>query len=304
MNKLFYVKFHRPFGTQAELFLGNDVEQHGEHLIFSAKTFIAEALRDYASDLGEPTKRNSPLPEHADWDSEATPLLDEDGKTKYNHYVGQLGWIHTLSRYDLSVARSMLSKYLSRPRTVHMNMVTHVYGWLRKHPDLGIAMDGRDPIGLPEYDEGLRKSLIGEYDPEPQEVNPYDPEPLGPVYELWGAYDSDWASCEESRRSVSGVIIYLGRTPIFSKSIRQAGLAASSFSAEMAAGRVFVETMLGFRAMLKSMGIRIKDGSRGFGDNLSQVQNVTLHCTTEPHEETSHRDRVPHATVGTSDERG
>jgi len=49
MNKLFYVKFHRPFGTQAELFTGNDVEQHGEHLIFSAKTFIAEALRDYAS---------------------------------------------------------------------------------------------------------------------------------------------------------------------------------------------------------------------------------------------------------------
>ena len=107
-------------------------------------------------------------------------------------------------------------------------------------------------------------------------MNPYDPEPLGPVYELWGAYDSDWASCEESRRNVSGVIIYLGRTPIFSKSIRQAGLAASSFSAEMAAGRVFVETMLGFRMMLKSMGIRIKDGSRGFGDNLSQVQNVTL----------------------------
>jgi len=35
MNKLFYGKFHRPFGTQAELFHGNDVEQRGEHLIYS-----------------------------------------------------------------------------------------------------------------------------------------------------------------------------------------------------------------------------------------------------------------------------
>ena len=30
MNKLFYGKFHRPFGTQAEVFHGNDVEQRGE----------------------------------------------------------------------------------------------------------------------------------------------------------------------------------------------------------------------------------------------------------------------------------
>jgi len=157
----FYVKFHRPFGTQAELFHGNDVEQRGEHLIFSEKTFIAEALRDYASELGEPTKRNSPLPEHADWDSEATPLLDEDGKTKYNHHVGQLGWIHTLSRYDLSVARSMLSKYLSRPRTVHMNIV-------RLAEEAGSRWTGEIQLGC----LSMRKSLIGEYDPKPQEVNP------------------------------------------------------------------------------------------------------------------------------------
>jgi len=47
----------------------------------------------------------------------------------------------------------------------------------------------------------------------------------------------------------------------------------SSVTAEMGAGRTVVEILMGFRKLLKSIGVNVKPGNQG------QVQNITLICS-------------------------
>jgi len=66
------------------------------------------------------------------------------------HLVGKVSWLCSLGRVDLQFARSVLSRYLSKPRALHWDLLVYVVGYLRAFPHLGLVMDGRDMIGLPE----------------------------------------------------------------------------------------------------------------------------------------------------------
>jgi hypothetical protein len=87
---------------------------------------------------------------------------------------------------------------------------------------------------------------------------------------------------------VGGIVVHLGSTVVHlgricssAKAIRQCGFAASPFCSETVAGRTAAETVMGYRNALRPFGIRIKPGgTRCFGDNLGQVQNISM--TTSP----------------------
>ena len=67
-----------------------------------------------------------------------------------------------------------------------------------------------------------------------------------PDFSLHGYCDSDWASCADSRRSVSGFVLFLGGCPISWKSKKQPTLALSSTEAQSTG-------LLGFW-LLRSLG--------------------------------------------------
>ena len=178
---------------------------------------------------------------------------------------------------DLQFARSVLSRYLSKPRALHWDVLVYVVGYLRTFPHLRLVMDGRDMVGLPEITTAHSEALASEYGCGKEEVALTDPVPRGPELELTCMYDVDWAGCQATRRSVRGIVVYLGRTCIYAKSIRQCGVAASSFCSETVAGRIAAEIVMGYRNALRSFGIRIKPGgTRCYGDNLGQVQNISM----------------------------
>ena len=81
-----------------------------------------------------------------------------------------------------------------------------------------------------------------------------------------------------TRRSITGLLGYVGRTPVLWISRRQGAIATSTYSAEFMALRTATEEAISLRYMLQCLGVPIpNDGSsptRIFGDNLSVIQNA------------------------------
>jgi hypothetical protein len=87
--------------------------------------------------------------------------------------------------------------------------------------------------------------------------------------------DADHAGCRVTRRSHSGVLIYINRAPILWYSKRQNTVEASTFGSEFVAMRNAVEMIEGMRYKLRMMGIEVDGPTNVFCDNDSVVTNST-----------------------------
>ena len=117
--------------------------------------------------------------------------------------------------------------------------------WLEKYPD-----------ALEEIDEGL-------------------PEPRGKPISTTVYFDSDHDHDLVTRRSVSGVISFVGLTPISWTSKRQGTIKSSSYSADFCAGRVASEEAIAIRYMLRSLGVPVLGATALCGDNLDMIMSST-----------------------------
>ncbi|XP_015166804.1 uncharacterized mitochondrial protein AtMg00810-like [Solanum tuberosum] len=97
---------------------------------------------------------------------------------------------------DIAYNVQHLSQYMQAPREPHLKGEIYVLRFLKNDPTMGIFMS-RDPI-----------------------------------FVLKSYCDSDWSSCPDSIRSVSGYIVMLGDSPISWKSKKQATISFSSVEAE------------------------------------------------------------------------
>lgn len=88
--------------------------------------------------------------------------------------------------------------------------------------------------------------------------------------------NSDHAHDKVTRRSITGIISVLGRTPVFYQSKRQGAVATSTYSAEFAALRTAVEETIALRYMLRCLGVKVETPSYLMGDNLGVIQNATI----------------------------
>ena len=99
------------------------------------------------------------------------------------------------------------------------------------------------------------------------------------------------AGCKETRRSHSGVIIFVNRAPIVWYSKRQNTVETSTFGSEIVAMRIAIELIEGLRYKLRMMGVGIEGECDVFCDNESVTKNVTRpesplkkkHCAVSYH---------------------
>jgi hypothetical protein len=92
--------------------------------------------------------------------------------------------------------------------------------------------------------------------------------------------DADHASNKITRRSQTGIVIYLDSSPISWFSKAQNTVESSTFGSEFIALRICVEMIEALRYKLRMFGIPIEGPANVFCDNKSVVTNSTVPTST------------------------
>ena len=87
--------------------------------------------------------------------------------------------------------------------------------------------------------------------------------------------DSDHAHDKRTRRSITGIVGFVGSTPVLWSSKRQGAVASSTYAAEFMALRQGTEEIVNVRYMLRCLGVPVDKPSYLFGDNFGVIQNAS-----------------------------
>ena len=124
--------------------------------------------------------------------------------------------------------------------------------------------------------EEFKADFEDQYEYASEESDPGFPEPKEKPIGTSIFFDSDHAHDTETRRSISGVLVVVGSTPLSCMSKCQGAVATSTYSAEFCAMRLATEEAITIQHMLHSLGIPVSEPAKLFGDNLGVIQNASV----------------------------
>jgi hypothetical protein len=166
---------------------------------------------------------------------------------------------------------SILSRYLVSARQGHLEQAFHIFAYLKTHLRSTMVFDDT----VPNYgSKQFVKCDWSEFYPDAAEAIPTNkPQPRGKEVCMSCFVDLDHAGCRETRRSHSGIIIFVNCAPIMWFSKRQNAVEASTYGSELLAMRIAIEMIKGLRYKLRMMGVPIPDECAVFCDNSAVVTN-------------------------------
>ena len=265
----------RNISYDPEYYLGNNVERkQNKTLKISNKKYINEVLNNYERQNGDLKKEKVPMSggDHPELDE--SPELSNEEQTKYQSNIGILQWIVTSGRFDISYAVASLSRFNSRPREGHMKRVRKIFGYLKKYPKRGFLVDPREFDSVP-CNIKLEPDFGNQYADFLEEIDEKLPIPKMKELSTTILVDSDHGHDRKTGRSITGIISFVGQTPIYWSSKRQGAVQTATFGAEFTALKKAVEEAVTMRYYLRSMGVKVTKPSIIYGDNLSAIVNIT-----------------------------
>ena len=169
----------------------------------------------------------------------------------------------------------MLSSFLCMPREGHLNAVYNIFGYLSKHLEgANIVFDDR----MPHIDESVfqhvdwKESVYGDIT---EEMPPNMPPPLGNPVTVSCFVDANHAGDLVTRRSHTGIILYVNNAPIQWYSKKQNTVESSTFGSEFVAARIATDMIEALRYKLRMFGIPVEGPANLFCDNRSVVTNTS-----------------------------
>lgn len=156
------------------------------------------------------------------------------------------------TRPDISYVVQQLSQFLHSPTEVHWKAAIHVLKYLKGCPSKGLFF-GKNTFPI----------------------------------EIIAFSDSDWASCKDTRRSLTGYCIFMGNSMISWKTKKQKTVSRSSCEAEYRSLAATVCELLWISYILRDLNVHFKTPIGLWCDNKSAI-----HITKNPifHERTKHLD--------------
>ncbi|XP_014489795.1 uncharacterized protein LOC106752595 [Vigna radiata var. radiata] len=150
-----------------------------------SKKGIHLCQRKYALDILEETGMLGCKPSSTPFLSDISPLykfdnyLDDPGP--YRKLIGKLLYL-TNTRLDLCFSINLLSQFMQSPTDYHCRAIKHILRYIKSKPSEGLFFATDSPMQLKAFS------------------------------------DSDWATCPNTRRSTTGLCIFLGSSLISWKS--------------------------------------------------------------------------------------
>jgi hypothetical protein len=120
--------------------------------------------------------------------------------------------------------------------------------------------------------------FLGEYPDAQEDVDSKVPKAYGKELETSIFFDLDHAHNHKTRHSITGLIVFAGRTPVSWSSKRQGCISTSTYCAEFMAMRSGIEEAISLRHMLRCLGIPVNAPTNLYGDNkvLYRVQTYPM----------------------------
>lgn len=210
---------------------------------------------------------------------DCTELCDDNEWQIYMSLIGMARWICEIGRIDILTEVSMLSSYSAAPRRGHLHQLLHVFHYLEHHDRSWLVMDheyanidisGNDVSESPIENAKVMREL---YPDAVEDIPANMPEPLGRSVETNTFVDSDHAGDAVTRRSRTGILIFMNKSPVMWLSQRQATVESSTFGSEFVALRKAIEMVKSLRYKLRMFGVPIEGPALIFGDNDAVVKN-------------------------------
>ena len=157
----------------------------------------------------------------------------------------------------------------------------HIFAYLKKYHNTELVYDPSDPV-VDENDLKRRDWASSEFGHvEGKEEFPANtPEPRGHGFIMRAKVDADYASDTVSRRSRTGLLIYLNCALVYWWSKKQTSVESSSFGSEFVAMKQCCEYVSGLRYKLRMMGIPVEEPTCIYGDNHSVLVSTTIPDST------------------------
>jgi hypothetical protein len=218
------------------------------------------------------------LPEACHPELDDSALLPDSGIRQYQTLIGMAQWACTIGRLDIAFAVSSRSRFLAAPRTHHLELAFHLFGYIKKNLNRRIVLDSCPLI----VDDELKKNsfhpdFLDDYPDANEDIDPSLPAPHG-FSELTTSvfFDAGHAHDHVTQRSISGIIVFVGSTPVLWQSKRQGCIATSTYCAEFVSMRTAVEEVISIRYMLQCLGVPVTEPTDLYGDNFGVIQSAEV----------------------------
>jgi len=260
-----------------EYYSGADIDRDPDTgcWTMSAQTYI-KGVVGRIEKLLDTTLRNygSPMTSGDHPEIDDTDLLYGNDISIYQMLIGCAQWAVTLGRFDVQFATNTLARCAAMPRQGHLDRCLRLFGYLKHNAKARLLFDPSDPnyddVEFKEHDWERMYPDAEEYIPDKA------PKPKTRKVQITVHVDASHADCLQTRRSVTGYLISIGKTPIQWYSKRQNTIESSSYGSELVAHRIADEALLGIRYKLRMMGIDFEHTSTVLCDNEAVVLNTQL----------------------------
>jgi hypothetical protein len=193
------------------------VEQRPGEVRIHQKKYIDDIVAKYGFNNAAPVK--APLDKNIKLSAPDNYTANSKFRKEYQSKVGSLNFASNQTRPDIAFATGYVARYASNPDQTHMTAVDRIFAYLKDDPGKGIVYSGK---------HGLQ---------------------------LQGFVDSDFAGCEDSRRSTTGWVFTLAGGPISWSSQRQKTVATSTMDAEYIAGAEAAKEAVWLRNFINDLKI-------------------------------------------------
>ena len=198
-------------------YLGMHVEQKPGEIRIHQKQYIDQIVAKYGFNQAAAVK--TPLDKDVKLAKQDGQPSHPEFRTEYQSKVGSLNFTSNQTRPDIAFATGYVARYASNPNQTHKDAVDRIFAYLKDDPAKGIVYS--DKHGL----------------------------------QLMGFVDSDFAGCEDSRRSTTGWVFTLAGGPISWSSQRQKTVATSTMDAEYIAGAEAAKEAVWIRNFINDLRI-------------------------------------------------
>jgi hypothetical protein len=288
MQKIGKIYDLRDSAKEPSVYLGANIYKHqtpngnicwamsSDTYVKNALETVRELLREEGKILRNTKRRGrTPLPVSYKPELDQSHELSSSMVSRYLQLIGILRWAVELGRIDIAIETAIMSQYSAAPREGHLEAVYHIFAYLATNPISKIVFDPTSPL----IDES---SFVHDVDWKPfygdvTEQKPDDaPFPLGAPVEVSCFVDANHAGNVITRRSHTGILIFVQNAPILWFSKKQNTVKSSTFGSELVALRVARDMIAALRIKLQLFGIPLAGPANVLCDNQGVVKNTSI----------------------------